>query len=253
MRASLWWLQSGVEGWRSLLDCGFSGCHWPRLLLVIESEGKIEGRLRCWWRWVRQWLNKKIAGEDKQWEQRWWIVNVNGVCKWGWPMVSVEIGAKYRLGYAIGKLGVSRGSGIDQGIRKVRGSVGGEGEGFELGFQRWGRKGRDLWTGRWERVEQNCVWCGKGYVQRRLRDDVGLRCECVRDDGCGAPVSCLCGAGKGTGCNWRNWISDGAVEEFSKTEKYLRGLLCGQWVWLHALVRRMMLPDANFIFQLKKN
>jgi len=51
-------------------------------------------------------------------------------------MVSVEIGAKYRLGYAIGKLGVSRGSGIDQGIRKVRGSVGGEGEGFELGFQR---------------------------------------------------------------------------------------------------------------------
>ena len=30
----------------SLLDYGFGGCHWARLLVVIESEGKIEGRLR---------------------------------------------------------------------------------------------------------------------------------------------------------------------------------------------------------------
>ena len=46
-----------------------------------------------------------------------------------------------------------------------------------------------------------------------------------------------------------------AVEEFLKTKKYLRGLLCencGKWLWLHALVRGSTLVDANFIFQLKK-
>jgi len=56
--------------------------------------------------------------------------------------------------------------------------------------------GKDLWSDRWEWVEQNCVWCGKGYVRRRLWDDVDQRCVGVRDDGCGAAVSCVCGAGR---------------------------------------------------------
>ena len=30
-----------------MLDCGFSGCDWALVRVLIESEGKIEGRLRC--------------------------------------------------------------------------------------------------------------------------------------------------------------------------------------------------------------
>jgi len=29
------------------VDCGLSGWQWARVRVVIESEGKIEGRLRC--------------------------------------------------------------------------------------------------------------------------------------------------------------------------------------------------------------
>jgi len=81
----------------------------------------------------------------------------------------------------------------------------------------WGSGARgDLWSGKgFEVVEQNCVWCRKGYVRRRLRDHVHQRCVGVRDDDCGAPVSCLCGAGKGTGLSIRcslSVASDGCGE-----------------------------------------
>jgi len=29
-----------------VVDCGFSGCPWAEVRVLIESEGKIEGRLR---------------------------------------------------------------------------------------------------------------------------------------------------------------------------------------------------------------
>ena len=98
-----------------------------------------------------------------------------------------------------------RGSGIDQGRRKLRFL----GLGFleQRGFgvrtmtpERGSGAGGYLWSGKgFQVVEQNCVCCEKGYGRRRLRDHVHQRCVAGRDDGCGMPISCLCCAGKGNG------------------------------------------------------
>ena len=150
----------------------------------------------------------------------------------GAAVVSVEIGENFRLGYEIG-------------------SVEGFGDWATTAEKVaskcwWRRSGR----GRGKRWRKRCVWCGKGYL--------GL-CVCGKKARRGV---CVCAGrrrAQGLRALWRNgeaverW-SGGAVKEFSKTKTEMRGLLCGKcgnWLWLHARVRRMTLPDANLIFQLK--
>ena len=105
----------------------------------------------------------------------------------------------------MGNWDCSRGSGIDQGRRKLRFL----GLGFleQRGFgvttmtpERGSGAGGYFWSvNGFQVVEQNCVCCDKVYGQQRLRDDVHQRCVAVRDDGCGMPVKSLCCARKGNG------------------------------------------------------
>jgi len=133
-------------------------------------------------------------------------------------MVTVEIGAKYRLGYETGELGVSRGIRVRVSRR----------EGF------WGLR----------RLDQKCVWCGKGYL--------GL-CVCWKKASTGV---CVCaGRRRAEGLlatleKLERW--SGAGEKFSKTKNVCAGVWgVGKWLWLHALVREMTFLNANLIFQLK--
>jgi len=113
------------------------------------------------------------------------------------------------------KLGVWRGSGIEQRQqKKLRPSVGvrrsgsgrGRGRGIRVRVSRWeGFWG--FWTSWWENVEKRCVWCGS---------------VCVREEG----------AQRGLRALWRNGEAvercGGAVKDFSKKKKEMRGLVLGE-------------------------
>jgi len=102
--------------------------------------------------------------------------------------VTVEIGAKYRLGYEIGELGVSRGIQVRVSRR----------EGF------WGLR----------RLDQKCVWCGKGYL--------GL-CVCWKKASTGV---CVCAGRRRAEGLLGHFGETGVVErcrrEVFKNEKCLR-------------------------------
>ena len=115
------------------------------------------------------------------------------------------------------KLGVWRGSGIEQRQQKklhpsvgVRRSGSGRGRGIRVRVSRWeGFWG--FWTGWWENVEKRCVWCGSVCVCAGRRSAEGFEGALEKWRSGGAVERC-----------------GGAVKDFSKKKKEIRGLVLGE-------------------------